>query len=120
MTGAILGGSSVQQAARLQMIIMFMITASTTLASVFTTFAAITVTVDQQHRVRGERIEKNGGGMFGALKGGIGKVGDGLVTTKDKTRSGWSSVMGSVRRRVWGASEEEGSKTADERTRLLV
>ncbi|KAF9533992.1 hypothetical protein CPB83DRAFT_873415 [Crepidotus variabilis] len=59
MTGAILGGSSVQQAARLQMIIMFMITASTTLASVLTTLAAITVCVDQQHRVRNERITKN-------------------------------------------------------------
>ncbi|KAF8954400.1 ABC transporter-like protein [Flammula alnicola] len=56
MTGAILGGSSVQQAAKLQMIIMFMITASTTLASVFTTFAAISVVVDQDHRVRGDRI----------------------------------------------------------------
>lgn len=60
MTGAILGGSSVHQAAKLQMIIMFMITASTTLASVFTTFAAISVTVDDQHRIRGDRIETNG------------------------------------------------------------
>ncbi|KAH9481138.1 UPF0014 membrane protein [Psilocybe cubensis] len=60
MTGAILGGSSVHQAAKLQMIIMFMITASTTLASVFTTFAAISVTVDDQHRIRSDRIETNG------------------------------------------------------------
>ena len=64
MTGAILGGSSVQQAARLQMIIMFMITASTTLASVFMTFTAIFVLVDQEHRVRPDRIEVNGAQWF--------------------------------------------------------
>ncbi|PPQ66903.1 hypothetical protein CVT24_008518 [Panaeolus cyanescens] len=56
MTGAILGGSSVQQAARLQMIIMFMITASTTLASIFTTFAALSVVVDTENRIRPDRI----------------------------------------------------------------
>lgn len=64
MTGAILGGSSVQQAAKLQMIIMFMITASTTLASVFITFAAIFVIVDHEHRVRPDRIEENGKQWF--------------------------------------------------------
>ena len=56
MTGAILGGSSVHQAAKLQMIIMFMITAATVLASVFITFAAIIMVVDQDHRVRSDRI----------------------------------------------------------------
>jgi hypothetical protein len=56
MTGAILGGSSVHQAAKLQMIIMFMITAATVLASVFITIAAVVMVVDQEHRVRGDRI----------------------------------------------------------------
>ena len=56
MTGAILGGSSVHQAAKLQMIIMFMITASTVLASVFITFAVVIMVVDQEHRVRSDRI----------------------------------------------------------------
>lgn len=56
MTGAILGGSSVHQAAKLQMIIMFMITASTTLACILTSFAAIFVTVDAEHRIREDRI----------------------------------------------------------------
>ncbi|KAF8805429.1 hypothetical protein BYT27DRAFT_7169557 [Phlegmacium glaucopus] len=56
MTGAILGGSSVQQAAKLQMIIMFMIAASTVLASVFITFAAISVVVDLEHRIRSDLI----------------------------------------------------------------
>jgi len=60
MTGANLGGSSVQQAARLQMIIMLMITGSTTLASVFITFAAIFVAVDQEDRVRPDRNQDRG------------------------------------------------------------
>lgn len=64
MTGAILGGSSVQQAAKLQIIIIFMITASITLASVFITFAALFVLVDREHRVRLDRIEANGKRWF--------------------------------------------------------
>nr|BAL02929.1 ABC transporter-like protein [Pholiota nameko] len=64
MTGALLGGASVQQAAKLQTIIMFMITASATLASVFITLAAVVVVVDEQHRVRGERISGKSGGWL--------------------------------------------------------
>ena len=56
MTGAILGGSSVDQAAKLQIIIMFMIAAAAVLASVFITFAAIIMVVDQKHRIRTDRI----------------------------------------------------------------
>ena len=57
MSGAILGGSSVHQAAKLQMIIMFMITANVVLASVFIIFAAILMVVDQGHRIRNDRID---------------------------------------------------------------
>ena len=57
MTVAILGGASVHQAAKLQMIIMFMITAATVLASVIITFTAVMMVVDQQHRVRSDRID---------------------------------------------------------------
>jgi hypothetical protein len=53
-------GSSVQQAAKLQMTIVDVITASTTLASVFITFAAIFVLVDREHQVRFDRIENSG------------------------------------------------------------
>ena len=59
MTGAILGGSSVHQAAKLQMIIMFMIAASAVLASLSITFTAIIMVVDQEHRNRSDRIYKN-------------------------------------------------------------
>ena len=57
MTGAILGGSSVEQAARLQMVIMFMISSSTALASTVTTVLALGVVVDMDHRVRSDRID---------------------------------------------------------------
>ncbi|KAF8995408.1 UPF0014-domain-containing protein [Hymenopellis radicata] len=56
MTGAILGGSSVEQAAKMQMIIMFMISASSALASIFTTAYAISIIVDDEHRIRSDRI----------------------------------------------------------------
>ncbi|KAL4246435.1 UPF0014 family protein [Abortiporus biennis] len=57
MTGAILGGSSVEQAARLQMVIMFMISSSTALSSIVTTVLALGTVVDGEHRVRSDRID---------------------------------------------------------------
>ncbi|KXN86087.1 hypothetical protein AN958_10563 [Leucoagaricus sp. SymC.cos] len=83
MTGAILGGSSVQQAARLQMIIMFMISASTTLASIFTTFSAILVTVDYQHRIRSDRIDEKKHGVWRAKDRMAEKLGQWLGRVKE-------------------------------------
>jgi len=57
MTGAILGGSSVQQAAMLQMVIMFMICAASALSCIITTVLALTITVDEEHRIRRDRID---------------------------------------------------------------
>ncbi|KAF8322712.1 UPF0014-domain-containing protein [Clavulina sp. PMI_390] len=56
MTGALLGGASVDQAAKLQMVIMFMINASATLAAMTCTVFAMSITVDGEHRVRSDRI----------------------------------------------------------------
>ena len=58
MSGAILGGADVQQAARLQMIIMFMLVASSALACIVATLLALSVCVDTEHRIRSERIDK--------------------------------------------------------------
>ena len=102
MTGAILGGSSVHQAAKLQMIIMFMITASTTLASVFVSLAAIAVTVDKEHRIRGDRIESNGNSWFNIKHWNLKKT---MRCFGRIFRSGWSK-------------EEHG--TPGERQRLLA
>ncbi|KAK9818197.1 hypothetical protein WJX72_008661 [[Myrmecia] bisecta] len=56
MTGQILGGTSPSQAARYQMVIIFLITASGALSSVAAIFAALLSTVDRSHRVRTERL----------------------------------------------------------------
>jgi len=58
MTGAILGGADVGQAARLQMIIMFMISASSVLACIIVTLFTLNVCVDSEHRIRSDRIHK--------------------------------------------------------------
>ncbi|OCB91960.1 UPF0014-domain-containing protein [Sanghuangporus baumii] len=57
MTGAILGGAPVQQAARLQMVIMFMIAASSALAAILVTVAALAIVVDSEHRIRVNRVD---------------------------------------------------------------
>jgi len=57
MTGAILGGASVDQAAKLQMVIMFMISASSGIAAIATTVVTLGVVIDNEHRVRPDRID---------------------------------------------------------------
>jgi len=57
MTGSILGGASVDQAAKLQMVIMFMISAASALAAITCTVMALMVTVDVDHRVRNDLIQ---------------------------------------------------------------
>ncbi|KAK7033531.1 hypothetical protein VNI00_012755 [Paramarasmius palmivorus] len=57
MTGAILGGADVEQAAKLQMVIMFMISASTALASIVSALWSVSVGIDGDHRVRVDRIQ---------------------------------------------------------------
>ncbi|KAG0708124.1 UPF0014-domain-containing protein [Suillus ampliporus] len=57
MTGAIIGGSSVQQAARLQMVVAFMICSSAVLSSIITTIFTLVVVIDSEDRVRPDRID---------------------------------------------------------------
>lgn len=57
MTGALLGGAPVAQAARLQMVIMFMIAASSALAAILVTGGALLTIVDAEHRVRAGRVD---------------------------------------------------------------
>lgn len=101
MTGAILGGASVQQAAKLQMIIVFMISSSTCLATVFTTFAVIAVTVDSQHRIRMDRVDDRKHGVWRARE--------------------WAStaLMLSIKKLVCGWREKD-TKTLSERTPLIT
>jgi hypothetical protein len=59
MTGAILGGADVEQAARLQMVIMFMISSSGALSCIAVTLFTLHVCVDSEHRIRSDRIYTN-------------------------------------------------------------
>lgn len=59
MTGSILGGASITQAARLQMILMFLISSAVVLSSVIATGFALMIVVDQDHRIRMDRIDSS-------------------------------------------------------------
>ncbi len=80
MTGAILGGSSVEQAAKLQMVIMFMISASTALASIVTTVLALALVVDGEHRVRSDRIDARKHVVWRARDDALARIGQWLLT----------------------------------------
>jgi hypothetical protein len=107
MTGAILGGSSVEQAAKLQMVIMFMISASTCLASIWSVITVVTVAVDSEHRIRGDRITE-GGHVLHKLKEAVG-AGMGIGVT-----SVFKGIAGKVR-----TMKRKKGDEADERTALL-
>jgi hypothetical protein len=57
MMRAILDGTDVEQAARLQMVIMFMISASNALSCIVSTLLALMVCVDSEHHIRLDRID---------------------------------------------------------------
>lgn len=78
MTGAILGGSSVQQAARLQMVIMFMISSCTAHSSIVTTVLALSIVVDGEHRVRTDRIDNRPHAIWRARNWLVEKIATGL------------------------------------------
>ena len=101
MTGAILGGSSVSQAARLQTVIMFMIAASGALASILTTVLLLSVVVDTEHRVRTDRVDARKHWVWRLRdrlwSGAVGKVKSGVTWVKGivggKGREG-ESILG--------------------------
>ena len=78
MTGAILGGSSVDQAAKLQMVIMFMISSSTALASIITTCLTLGMVIDGDHRIRPDRIDARKHPIHRVGNWVLGKIGAGL------------------------------------------
>ena len=56
MTGAILGGASIPQAVKYQQIIMFLISATTTLAVTMSVVTCLVVCLDGNHRLRPDRV----------------------------------------------------------------
>jgi len=97
MTGALLGGASVEQAAKLQMVIMFMINASATLAAMGCTVLALSVTVDKEHRVRNDRVFKGKHAIWQARDRAIGSVvhasETAIANIGRKIRGAWKTDM---------------------------
>ncbi|GBF92795.1 ABC transporter permease [Raphidocelis subcapitata] len=69
MTGQILAGTDPSEAARYQMVIMFLLGAAATLGAVASIYAAVLHLVDSCHRLRGDRLmpKANGSGMLAWL-----------------------------------------------------
>ncbi|BFZ59647.1 hypothetical protein YB2330_000661 [Saitoella coloradoensis] len=67
MTGTILGGADVDQAVKYQLVLIFVISGCTGVATVMAVWACLAVVVDERHRVRPERIygkAKNGESLW--------------------------------------------------------
>ena len=90
MTGAILGGSSVQQAARLQMVIMFMISSCTALSSIVTTILALNVVVDREHRVRTDKIDNRPHAVWRGRNWLLAKLAEGIKRSWHRARGAFS------------------------------
>lgn len=56
MTGAILGGASISQAVKYQQILMYLISATTTLAVTISVAICLVVVIDSNHRLRPDRV----------------------------------------------------------------
>ena len=107
MTGAILGGSSVEQAARLQMVIMFMISSSTALSSIIVTVITLGIVVDSEHRVRLDRIDTRQHAVWRARNWVASKAIEGAKTAGKKVAC------------VFKAGRKEDDSQEGERQRLL-
>jgi len=59
MTGSILGGASVTQAARLQMVLTFSISSVVVLSSIVATGFALFIVIDHDNRIRADRIDSS-------------------------------------------------------------
>ncbi|KAI5453888.1 hypothetical protein NCC49_004884 [Naganishia albida] len=105
MTGAILGGKSVTQAAMLQMIIMFMIAASSFLCVCATLVFALSTLVDASHRVRMDRLDSRKPLLY---------------RWRDEAGSKLWKGMKAVGRKVTGKGGRAESGTEEERRGLLT
>lgn len=105
MTGAILGGSSVEQAARLQMVIMFMISSCVALSAIMTTVFALSVVVDNEHRVRTDRIDVRPHAIWRARNVVVDHI-------KKASSTAWEMAVGVCRRnKKLGSHDEQNGET---------
>ena len=121
MTGAILGGADVEQAARLQMIIMFMISASCVFSCIIATLCTLYVCVDSEHRIRGDRIDTRPHALQRAMSAAVRAV-------VGAVRGGWIFIVGGVKQILLreeeimanGNGHDYGVNSRSERTPLLA
>jgi len=115
MMRAILDGIDVEQAARLQMIIMFMISASNALSCIVATHLALMVCIDSEHRIRLDRIDTRPHWLCRAISSTIEAV-VGIAG-----RSGIFAIS-SIKQFVWQWRISNGGHTdpVSERTYLLI
>ena len=74
MARAILDGSDVKQAARLQMIVMFMIAASTTFSCIVAIHLVLWMCVDSKHRIRSDHIDTRPHALLRAGSGAVNAI----------------------------------------------
>lgn len=110
------GGSDPSDAARYQIMIMFLVSASTAIGSTAAVLGTTLSVIDRQHRLRSERLVQHSGkpkGLNGAINTAVQQV-------LDATAAGFSAMFRELRN-VWsrclGAEERPGQ--IDERARLL-
>lgn len=108
MSGAILGGASVEQAARLQMVIMFLLMSSMAFAAIVSAVLVLSVVIDAEHRTRPERIDDRLHAVWRARRWVL-----------DRTVGRLAVLVSRVSRRhsSGGGGDQHGSD--DERERLL-
>jgi hypothetical protein len=113
MTGAILGGADVEQAARLQMVIMFMISAASALSCIAATFFTLYECVDSEHRIRGDRIHTRPHVFHRLSSETVRAVVSTVWAVVDSVRRAWILVMKRVLREkeiAVGSDGESGSR----------
>jgi len=86
MTGSILGGASVTQAARLQMVLMFMISSVVVLSSIVATGSALMIIIDHDHRIRMDRIDSSQFILWKYRERLFGKLGEFCLNALDRIR----------------------------------
>ncbi len=119
------GGSDPSDAARYQIMIMFLVSASTALGSTMAVLGTMLAVIDSEHRLRAERLVQHSGkpkGLNGAINAGVQLVMDGVAKG---TRAVWGGVVTLWQRCCGGGAAEEevvvreDGQEDEERTGLL-
>jgi hypothetical protein len=110
MTGAILGGADVTQASRLQMIIMFMISASSALSCIAATLFTLYKCVDSEHRIRSDRIYTQPHALRRVSGDGVQAVFNTVCAIFDSVRRAWALALKRVQREEEIVTNGSGSQ----------